>query len=113
VFLERDGGESGAVWVHLTGDRAWVTHFTEMGGVDSYCRDLGYSGPDEMVGFLIDNGQLDHLHRYWTVRRAEGMRALEYFLQHGERDPGLSWVEQPQSLQEPAEPGASPDLAGM
>jgi hypothetical protein len=78
-----------------------------MGGVDSYCRDLGYSGPDEMVGFLLDSGQLDHLHRYWTITRAEGLRALGYFLQHGERDPGLSWVEQPQSLQEPAEPGAT------
>ena len=104
VFLERDGGDSGAVWLHLTGDRAWVTHFTEMGGVDSYCRDVGYSGRDEMVGFLLDNGQLDDIHRYWTVTRAEGLRALEYFLQHGERDPGLSWVSEPQSLEERVEP---------
>ena len=109
VFLNRDGGDSGAVWVHLTGDRAWVTHFTEMGGADSYCRDARYSGPDEMVGFLLDNGQLDDIHRYWTITRAEGLRALEYFLLQGERDPGLSWVEQPQSLQEPAEPRAAAD----
>ena len=101
VYLDRDGGESGSVWVHLTGDRAWVTHFTQPGGVDSYCRDREYAGPDQMVGFLLSNGQLDDIHRYWTVRRAEGLRALEYFVRHGERDPGLSWVEQPQSLQEP------------
>jgi hypothetical protein len=108
VFLDRDGGESGAVWVHLTGDRAWVVYFTEMGGVDSYCRDAGYSGPDELVGFLLDNGQRDDIHRYWTVTRAEGLRALEYFLLHGERDPGLSWAEPTQSLQD-AEPGAAAD----
>lgn len=112
VFLERDGGDSGAVWVHLTGDRAWVTHFTEMGGVDSYCRDVGYRGPDEMVGFLLDNGQLDHIHRYWTVTRAEGLRALDYFLLHGERDPGLSWAVPSQSLQD-AEPSAAADRGGM
>jgi len=51
---------------------------------------VGYSGPDEMVGFLLDNGQLDEIHRYWTVTRAEGLRALDYFLLHGERDPSLT-----------------------
>ncbi len=101
VCLDRDEGESGAVWVHLTGDRAWVTHFAQLGGVDSYCRDEGYRG-EEMVGFLLDNGQLDEIHRYWTVARGEGFQALEYFLQHGRRDPSLSWVQEPESLQEPA-----------
>src|SRR4051794_8414420 len=90
VYLDRDGGETGSVWVHLTGDRAWVTHFTQIGGEDSYCRDAGYRG-DEMIGFRLSNGQLDDVHRYWTVTRAEGLRALEYFIRHGERDPGLSW----------------------
>lgn len=102
IYLDRDGGESGSVWVHLTGDRAWVTHFAQLGGVDSYCRDPGYDGPDEMVGFLLSNGQLDDVHRYWTVTRAAGLRALEFFLRHGIRDPALSWVEEPRSLQEPA-----------
>jgi hypothetical protein len=102
VYLDRDGGDSGSVWVHLTGDRAWVTHFTEIGGVDSYCRDVTCGGPDEMVEFLLDNGQRDDIHRYWTVTRAEGLQALEYFLLHGERDPGLSWA-QPESLQQPIE----------
>src|SRR5262245_20807017 len=54
VYLDRDGSESGSVWVHLTGDRAWVTHFTQLGGRDSYCRDTGYRG-DEMVGFQLSN----------------------------------------------------------
>jgi hypothetical protein len=102
IYLDRDGGESGSVWVHLTGDRAWVTHFTQLGGVDSYCRDPGGSPPDQTIGFLLSNGQEDDIHRSWTVTRAHGFRALEYFLRHRGRDPGLSWVEQPSSLQEPA-----------
>ena len=32
----------------------------------------------------------------------EGLRALESFLRHGGRDPDMSWVEDPSSLQEPA-----------
>jgi hypothetical protein len=102
VYLDRDGGESGLVAVHATGDRAWITHFDELGGVDSYCRDVGYHGPDEMVPFMLSNGQVDDIHQYWTVSWAEGVRTLEYFLLHGERDPSLSWVAQPRSLQEPA-----------
>lgn len=99
VFLDRDDFESGGVWVHVTGDRAWVSHFTMPGGVDSYCCDPDYTGPDTMVGFLLSNGQLDNIHRYWTVTRADGLRALEYFLLHGERDPDLNWVAEPQSLE--------------
>ena len=102
VELERDGGESGSLLIHIAGDRAWVTHFTEPGGVDSYCRDAGYTGPDQTVGFLLGNGQRDDIHRSWTVTRGEARRALEYFVQHGERDPGLDWAEQPRSLQERA-----------
>jgi len=101
VCLDLDEGEAGSVWVHLTDGRAWVTHFTQSGGADSYCRDESYRG-DEMVGFLLNNGQLDEIHRYWTVTRAKGLRALEYFLLHRSQDPSLSWVAEPPSLQEPA-----------
>ncbi len=106
IFLDRAGGESGAVWVHLSGDRAWVTHFTEMGGVDSYACDLEYNGPDELIGFLLDNRQLDEIHRYWTITKAEGLHALEYFLQHGENSPQLNWVSEPESLQTPNQQGS-------
>jgi hypothetical protein len=99
ITLDRDGGEAGSVWVHLTGDRAWVTHFVRLGGTDAYCRDPGYRGPDEMVGFLLSNGQLDEIHRNWTVSRAEGLQALEHFVRDGGRDPALCWVEEPESLQ--------------
>jgi hypothetical protein len=54
-----------------------------------------------MIGFELSNGQMDDIHPYWTVARAEGLQALEYFLEHGERDPGLSWVSQPMSLERP------------
>jgi hypothetical protein len=104
VTLRRDEGETGEVLLHLTGDRAWVTHFTQPGGVDSYCRDNAYHG-DELLGFLLSNGQLDQIHRYWTVTRADGLRALDYFLQTGERDPNLSWKQDPGSLQKRPEQG--------
>src|SRR5262249_4283719 len=107
---DRDGGEAGSVWVHLTGDRAWVTHFTQIGGPDSCCRDAGYRG-DEMVGFRLSNGQLDDVHRHWTVTRADGLRAPGDFIRHGQRAPRLSWAV-PRSLQEPAERGAAPDRRG-
>ena len=100
VYLERDRGEAGSVWLHVSGDRAWVTHFTEPGGLDSYCRDVGYDGPDLAVEFWLDNGQADEIHRYWTVTRAEGLQALEYFLRHAGKDPGLDWVSEPGSLQD-------------
>jgi hypothetical protein len=107
LYLDRDGGDSGSVWVHLNEDRAWVTHWDQFGGVDSYCRDVEYSGPDEMLGFLLSNGQVDDIHRYWTVTQEEGLRALEYFLQYGARDPTLSWVSQPASLQQRDDSGAT------
>src|SRR5688500_1702061 len=55
VWLDRDEGETGSVWVHLTGDRAWVTHFVQLGGTDCYARDESRAGLAEMVGFVLDN----------------------------------------------------------
>ena len=100
IYLDRDGGNSGSVWVHITGDRAQVSYFTEPGDVGSHCCDPQYDGPDEMVGFLLSNGQLDHYHRYWTVTRADAFRALDYFVEHAERDPTLNWVTDPRSILE-------------
>ena len=101
VYLERDEGERGSLWVHLTDERAWVTHWEQVGGPDSYCRDAAYRGTDEMVGFLLPNGQEDEIHRAWTVSRVEGLNALEFFFLHGERDPSLTWEQEPETLQEP------------
>jgi hypothetical protein len=98
VFLERDGGES--VWLHLFGDRAWVSHITEPGGIDSYCCDAEYDGPDRPIEFWLSNGQADEIHPYWTVRRAEAMRALEHFLLYVKKDPGLEWISEPGSLRD-------------
>jgi hypothetical protein len=90
IYLNRDDGDSGLVWVHITGDRAWVTYMTMPGGEDTYCRNIEKS-PDEKIGFWLSNGQEDLIHWSWTVPRFDGMRALEYFLQYGERDPSLCW----------------------
>ena len=102
IYLDRDLGEAGSVWVHVTGDRAWVTHITLPGGVDSYCR-CKENGPDEKIGMMLSNGQEDMFHWSWTVPRSDGIRALEYFLEHAERDPSLCWVSEPnRPFDEPA-----------
>lgn len=98
IYLDRDGGYSGSLMAHITGDRAFVCHFTEPGDVGDYCCDPSYDGPDEMVGMMLSNGQLDHYHRYWTISRWEALRALEYFVAEGQLDPSVCWVREPQSL---------------
>jgi hypothetical protein len=102
IYLDRDLGEAGSVWVHSTGDRAFVTHMTQPGGVDSHCRSKE-NGPDATIGILLSNGQEDMIHWSWTVPHSDGLRALEYFLECGERDPKLCWVSEPnRPLDEPA-----------
>ncbi len=101
VELDRAGGELGCVWVHFTGERAWVTHWETVGGSDLYCRATdGFTSPDS-VGFLLTNGQLDRIHPGWTVPRADGWRALEYFLGHGDVHPGLERATPEQSFGDP------------
>jgi len=101
VYLDKDGGQAGSVYVHRTADRAWVTHFETVGGVDSYCRDVAFADSDEQIEFQLSNAQFDEIHKYWTVPADQAQQALEYFVQHGKRDPGLNWVTEPASLEEP------------
>lgn len=101
IYLDRDLGESGSVWVHITGQRAFVSHTTLPGGIDSYCRDSSCKSRNDTVGFLLSNGQLDEFHWTWTVPRTDGVKALEYFLEHGDRDPSLSWGVPRTSFLEP------------
>ena len=109
LYLNRDDFQTGGVWVHFSGPRAWVAHFDCPGGTDAYARSTsGLGRLPERIGFRIDNGQVDEVHKSWTVPRADGMRALEYFLLHGERHPRLRWVEQPGDLRQPAEPVSRP-----
>lgn len=103
LSLNRDDGEAGGLRMTATGDRAFVCHFDMAGGTDSYARATDdVAGLPEQIGFRIDNGQLDMFHRTWTVSRADGLQALEHFLLHGEPDPGLRWVIDPPSLNDPA-----------
>lgn len=100
IYLNRDLGDTGSVWVHATGGRALVTHMTQPGGIDSYCRSKEV-GPDTIIELPI-HGKQD-IHWSWTVPFSDGIRALEYFLEHGERDPSLCWVSEPnQPLDQPA-----------
>lgn len=112
LYLNRDECQAGCVWAHFNGKRAWVTHFDCPGGIDSYAHSTrGLKGLPERIGFQIDNGQLDEVHRFWTISRADGMRALEYFLLHGERHPNLNWLEQPDDLWQPAYPTKARQLS--
>jgi hypothetical protein len=102
LYLDRDDFETGGVWAHFTGDRAWLAHFDCPGGADSYAHDPRFRGPRmACIGFRLNNGQVDDIHPAWTVTREKGIKALGYFFLHGERDPNLLWVEQPASLQKP------------
>lgn len=100
LYLDRDDFETGGVWAHFMRDRAWLAHFDFPGGTDSYARDPTINASDdERIGFRLNNGQVDQIHPSWTVTRNEGIKALEYFLVHGEQDPSLQWVSQPGDLE--------------
>ena len=103
LYLDRDDFQTGGVWAHFTGQRAWIVHFDSPGGTDAYPRSSrGLRRLPEQIGFRLDNGQVDEVHKSWTVPRRSGMIALEYFLLHGKRQPGLDWVERPGDLSQPA-----------
>jgi hypothetical protein len=93
LYLDRDHFESGGVWAHFTAERAWVVHYDCPGGPPTEARSS--AGPGRLprsIPFRLDNGQMDNVDRERTIPRAEGMRALEYFLLHGRVDPELRWV---------------------
>ncbi len=104
LYLNRDEFQTGGVWAYFSGARAWVAHFDFPGGADTYaCSTRGLSRLPERIEFRIDNGQVDEVHKSWTIPKADGMRALEYFLLHGERHPRIHWVQKPGDLWAPAE----------
>ncbi len=117
VVLARDRGLQGSVTLHRTEDRSCVCHMVRPGGTTSFCHDPDEKGPDNKVAIVGSHEQVDYIHRSWTVSRQQGQQALEYFLLHGERDPGLNWVEQKEQVlsleRERPEPGTSPDWRGM
>lgn len=103
LYLNRDEFQTGGVWAHFSGPRAWVAHFDFPGGTDAYaCSTGGLGRLQEHIEFRIDNGQVDEVHKSWTIPRADGVRALEHFFLQGERHPRLHWVEQPGDLWEPS-----------
>jgi hypothetical protein len=94
LAAEIDRGRSGMLIIHLTGDRAWVTHMESDEGGDTYAIDPVWRGGSiEGVRFRHSNGQEDMVHRRWTVSRAEALQALEYFAVSGQRPLSLVWDE--------------------
>jgi hypothetical protein len=116
VVLARDRGARGSITLHVTDNRVGICHADMLpGGIFSFCHDPEEKGPDNKIVIVGSHAQVDSIHRSWTVPRQQGHQALEYFLLHGERDPGLNWVEQQRgqilSLErERAEPGSPPDV---
>jgi hypothetical protein len=74
---------------------------TMPGGVDTYCRNDEKKGKDAQIGFWLSNGQEDLIQWNWTVHRKEGIRALEYFLQQGDREPSMCWAVPRNSFRAP------------
>jgi hypothetical protein len=94
LAVDIDSGKAGMLLVHVTGDRAWVTHFESDQGGDTYAFDPAHSGgPVDGIGFLLSNGQEDIVHQRWTVSRREALQALEFFAVSGQRSPALVWDE--------------------
>ena len=50
---------------------------------------------EELCPFPVDQlpGGVLEVHPSWTVTRGEALLALEFFVQHGDCDPALPWVE--------------------
>ena len=94
LYLDPGGADAGGMWAHFTGRRAWVLHLDRMGGDTLEARSTaGIKGVPRMIGFRLDNGQVDQVERERTIPRADAMRALEHFLLHGRTHPELRWSE--------------------
>jgi hypothetical protein len=110
--------DGAAVGVSFAADKAVVKYWSRLAGEHApveLATHKEYEGPDKPLSFpeyFVQGGEV-RVHPYWTVSRAEGIQALEYFARHGTRDPAFSWVEvyYPESVEQ-AEPDAAPDRGG-
>jgi len=110
VVLARDRGLRGSVTLHMTEDRTCICYVDTLpGGIFSFCHDPDEKGPDNKIAIVGSHAQVDYIHRSWTVPRQQGHQALEFFLLHGERDPGLNWVEQREQILSLERERAEPD----
>lgn len=89
------------VWIHTLDGQSFGVYFnrdfasigwvTDQGDSADVC-DPDYSGhPDAMQPFTIENGQLDEYPQSRCVPKAEGTRALLFFLEHGHKPEWLHW----------------------
>jgi hypothetical protein len=100
--------EGAAVGVSFASDRAVVKYWSQLAGERApveLASHQDYEGPDKLLAFpeyFVPGGVVD-VHPYWTVTRAEGIQALDYFVRHGSREPAFSWVEvyDPESVEQP------------
>jgi Immunity protein Imm1 len=94
LWLWAGEDESGAALSALVnGDRGWLMCLSgddEDMGLSS--RDPTYAGPpDATMEFLLSIGQMDTYPVAWTLPTETVLRALEYYFEHGERPPWITW----------------------
>ena len=94
IWLERDGGDGvdhGSMALPASGDRAWLTHLRHHDGDSGFSsRDPEHSGSedwDDVLPFMLSNGQEDEYPAAWTIARDVAYLALEHFMVTGERAP--------------------------
>jgi hypothetical protein len=99
--------DGAAVGVSFAADKAVVKYWSQLAGEYAPVERAShqeYEGPDKPLAFpeyFLPGGVVE-VHPYWTVTRAEGIQALDYFVRHGARDPAFSWVEvyDPESVEQ-------------
>ena len=90
VWLESPDGKS--LCALINGDVGWLMYLRENGDAGFSSRNPGYAGPpDEMVEYCLSNGQRDLYPRGWAYPTPVIERAMEYFREHGEPPPFISW----------------------
>jgi hypothetical protein len=99
--------DGAAIEVSVARDKAVVRYWSQLAGEfapSELASHEKYEGPDKPLPFpayFVPGGEW-RVHPYWTVTRADGFQALEYFLRYGKRDPAFSWVEvdDPESIEQ-------------
>ncbi|MFN0163201.1 MAG: Imm1 family immunity protein [Burkholderiales bacterium] len=78
----------------INGELGWMMHVALDDDATWHSIDPDYGGPaDAQIEYLVDGYHLDKFPAAWALPVAELKRALEHFLEHGERAPWVRWVE--------------------
>ena len=79
--------------VYCNGDRACAFYFRESGDSGYYSVGSDVGNDSDLVGFVIDNYQLDEYPMEWVVPLSDAVLALEEFLESESLPSAIDWVE--------------------